>query len=83
MAKWSAIVLIMMTVIAIAVTAEAKYDINVWLKCFRKCSQPCKPHDGNCFERCKIQCGGPNPPHGSPRTLHGMTFAEVREKKER
>uniref|UniRef100_A0A0D3DWC5 Uncharacterized protein n=1 Tax=Brassica oleracea var. oleracea TaxID=109376 RepID=A0A0D3DWC5_BRAOL len=92
MAKWSAIVLIMMTVVAIAVTAEAKYDRNEWLKCFRKCSKPCKTHDGNCFERCKVQCGGPNPPHGpggplpppsSPRTLHGMTSAEVREGKER
>ncbi|CAH2071328.1 unnamed protein product [Thlaspi arvense] len=27
-------------------------------------SKHCKDDDGNCFERCKIKCGGPNPPHG-------------------
>ncbi|KAL0656015.1 hypothetical protein Bca4012_076599 [Brassica carinata] len=63
MAKWSALVLIMMVVIAATVTVEAKKQ-NAWIKCFRKCSKPCKPNDGNCYERCKIKCGGPNPPHG-------------------
>ncbi|KAG2298458.1 hypothetical protein Bca52824_034930 [Brassica carinata] len=67
MVKWNAIVLIMMVVIAGAIIIEAK-DNKDWIKkfrkCFQKCSKPCKPRDGNCFERCKIKCGGPNPPHG-------------------
>ncbi|KAG2298451.1 hypothetical protein Bca52824_034924 [Brassica carinata] len=90
MAKWTAIVLIMMVVIAFAVTVEA-YDYKKFTECIRKCAKPCKPHDGNCVERCKIKCGGPNPPHGpgpfpppsSPRTLHEMSYEEVRGRKER
>ncbi|CAF2158882.1 unnamed protein product [Brassica rapa subsp. narinosa] len=86
MAKWSALVLIMMVVIAATVTVEAKKQ-NAWIKCFRKCSKPCKPKDGNCYERCKIKCGGPNPPHGPggppppSKNLYEMASVEVRRRK--
>ncbi|KAF8098207.1 hypothetical protein N665_0271s0024 [Sinapis alba] len=71
MAKWSAvIVVIMMVVTVMVITAEAK-QTNGWIQCFRNCSKPCKSHDGNCFERCKIKCGGPNPPHGPGGPPHG------------
>lgn len=74
MAKWNAIVLIMMVVIAIAVTVEA-YDYKKFKECIRKCAKPCNPHDGNCVERCKIKCGGPNPPHGSGGRLRPSSSA--------
>ncbi|XP_056848406.1 uncharacterized protein LOC130498805 [Raphanus sativus] len=87
MTKWSAvIVVIMMVVTVMVITTEAE---NAWIKCFRKCSKPCKPNDGNCYLRCKVKCGGPNPPHGpggpphhSFRRSHGMTSVEFRGKKE-
>lgn len=63
MAKWNAIVVIMMVMIVV-LTIDAKQDD--WITCFRKCSEPCGEHDGDCFERCKIKCGGPNPPHDPP-----------------
>ncbi|XP_019086543.1 PREDICTED: uncharacterized protein LOC109126977 [Camelina sativa] len=81
MAKWSAIVLIMMVVIVV-VAVEANGTINDWKKdwinCYRKCSKPCNEHDGNCFLRCKVKCGGPNPPHSYSRVSHGTTSEEVR-----
>ncbi|KAL0662115.1 hypothetical protein Bca4012_098952 [Brassica carinata] len=67
MAKWSAIVLIMMVVIAVAVTVEA----NKKKECFHKCSKPCKPHHGNCFKHCKAKCGDTNPHHGPGGHHHG------------
>lgn len=65
MAKWSAIVVIMMVVI-VAVTVEAQE--NTWTVCFRNCAQSCGDDYGNCLEQCKIKCGGPNPPHGPPNS---------------
>ncbi|CAA7013999.1 unnamed protein product [Microthlaspi erraticum] len=73
MAKWSAIVVIMMMVViaaTVTVQVEAKQS---WIQCFRECSKPCADHDGDCFERCKVQCGGPNPPHGPTPPPHGPT----------
>ncbi|WZZ69672.1 hypothetical protein YC2023_081042 [Brassica napus] len=53
----------MMLVIVMVVTVESNKATG-WMRCFRKCSVPCEDQDGNCFECCKIKCGGPNPPHG-------------------
>ncbi|KAG7641455.1 hypothetical protein ISN44_As02g014740 [Arabidopsis suecica] len=75
MAKWSAILVIMMVIVVVAV--EANGTKNSWIKCYRKCSKSCADNDGNCFERCKIKCGGPNPPHSSSRIPHGMESVEV------
>ncbi|KAG7641457.1 hypothetical protein ISN44_As02g014760 [Arabidopsis suecica] len=72
MKKWSAIVVIMMTVIVL-VAVEAKGTQKDWIRCFRKCSKPCDDRDGNCFVRCKIKCGGPNPPHGSSGPPHSSS----------
>ncbi|KAG7584549.1 hypothetical protein ISN44_As08g039930 [Arabidopsis suecica] len=72
MAKWSAIVVIMMMVIVV-VAVEAKATQKDWIRCFRKCSKNCDDHDGNCFERCKIKCGGPNPPHGPSGPPHSFS----------
>lgn len=72
MGKWSAIVLIMMVMI-VAVTIEAQQD-NGWTRCYRRCSSPCRSDDGDCFEKCKIKCGGPNP------SL--MASMEVRKRRE-
>ncbi|KAG7641458.1 hypothetical protein ISN44_As02g014770 [Arabidopsis suecica] len=78
MAKWSAILVILMVVIA-ALAVEAKWSEKDFIQCFRKCSKNCKKHDGDCFEKCKIKCGGPNPPHSSSRrSSHGMDYVEVR-----
>lgn len=64
MAKLSAVlVVIMMVVTVMVVTVESNKATN-WMRCFRSCSVPCEDHDGNCFECCKIKCGGPNPSHG-------------------
>ncbi|KAL0685342.1 hypothetical protein Bca4012_052190 [Brassica carinata] len=62
MAKWNSIVLIMMVVIAIVVTVEAKENKHR-IKCFHKCTKVCKPHDGNCHALCKEKCRGSKPPH--------------------
>ncbi|XP_024015976.1 uncharacterized protein LOC18025685 [Eutrema salsugineum] len=81
MGKWSAIVMIMMMVIVATVTADPPKQRKDWIICFRQCSKPCKTHDGDCFERCKIKCGGPNPPHGPPHSLarisHGVASVEA------
>ncbi|CAA7018998.1 unnamed protein product [Microthlaspi erraticum] len=95
MRKWSAIVVIMMMmVMAATVTVEAKHDwIRGFERCFRNCSttSSCADNDGDCFERCKLLCGGPNPPHGltpppgrfsSSRISRGMASVEVRGRKE-
>ncbi|EOA32650.1 hypothetical protein CARUB_v10015947mg, partial [Capsella rubella] len=76
MAKWSAIVLIMMVMIVV-VTVEAKWSKKDWIRCFRKCSKHCDAHDGNCFERCKIKCGGPNPPHSLSRYYFLYSFLQL------
>ncbi|XP_019092516.1 PREDICTED: uncharacterized protein LOC104747797 [Camelina sativa] len=84
MAKWNAIVVIMMVVIVV-MAVEAKWSIEEFKRCFRNCSKSCHEHDGNCFERCKIKCGGPNPPgplHGSSRISHGVAAVELRGREE-
>ncbi|KAG7641453.1 hypothetical protein ISN44_As02g014720 [Arabidopsis suecica] len=68
MAKWSAIVLIMMVMI-VAVTIEAQEESGSTI-CFRQCSQPCRSDDGSCYENCKIECGGPKPPLSRLRSSH-------------
>uniref|UniRef100_A0A0D3D277 Uncharacterized protein n=1 Tax=Brassica oleracea var. oleracea TaxID=109376 RepID=A0A0D3D277_BRAOL len=90
MAKWSAVVVvIMMLVIVMVVTVESNKATG-WMRCFRKCYVPCEDQDGNCFECCKIKCGGPNPPHGPGgplshsfrRPSYGMAYVDVCKKKE-
>ncbi|XP_006299558.2 uncharacterized protein LOC17891186 [Capsella rubella] len=70
MAKWNAKVVIMMVMIVVVVV-EAKWTQEDWIRCFRNCSEPCPELDGNCYVRCKIKCGGPNPPHGPPSSPYG------------
>lgn len=66
MAKWSAVLVVMMMVTVMLVTVESDKATTDWINCFRSCSDSasCDDNDGDCFERCKIKCGGPNPPHG-------------------
>ncbi|CAH2071334.1 unnamed protein product [Thlaspi arvense] len=81
MGKLNATIVLMIFMIVMVVTVEAKHKKS-WIKCFRECSDSkhCKDDDGNCFERCKIKCGGPNPPHGpssAPRILHERLSVDV------
>lgn len=61
MQKWNVIMVIMIVMIA-AIGGEAN-NINreTWTGCFQSCSRNCSESDGNCFEGCKIKCGGPTP----------------------
>ncbi|CAN8257517.1 unnamed protein product [Cochlearia groenlandica] len=88
MAKLSGILVIMMMMMVAFIGMMSSVEATPskdkkWLTCFRKCSKPCGDNDGNCFERCKIKCGGPNPPHGPPshfsqRVLKRMASMETR-----
>ncbi|CAA7033294.1 unnamed protein product [Microthlaspi erraticum] len=86
MGKWSAIVVItMMVVIAATVTLEVEADES-WVQCFQNCAKPCDDNDDACGERCREQCGGPNPPHDPmppPRRIsREMASAGVRGRRE-
>ncbi|XP_019100166.1 PREDICTED: uncharacterized protein LOC109132672 [Camelina sativa] len=75
MAKWNVIMVIMLVMIA-AIGGEARHihkhsHGRTWIGCFRYCSRNCTDFDGNCFENCKIKCGGPTPPKTSSRNSHG------------
>ncbi|XP_019092390.1 PREDICTED: uncharacterized protein LOC109129178, partial [Camelina sativa] len=74
-----AIVLIMMVMI-VAVRIEAQEESG-WTRCYRLCSRPCPNDDGNCFENCKIKCGGPIP-SSTRLPSHEMASMEVRGKRE-
>ncbi|EOA23191.1 hypothetical protein CARUB_v10018511mg [Capsella rubella] len=72
MAKWNVIMVIMLVVIAAIGGGEARHihghgHRRTWIACFRYCSRDCNDFDGNCFERCKIKCGGPTPPNTNSR----------------
>ncbi|CAH8372530.1 unnamed protein product [Eruca vesicaria subsp. sativa] len=66
MAKWSALIVVMLMVVTVMVVTAESDKATGFIRCFRKCyeTEVCEDNDGNCFERCKIKCGGPNPPHG-------------------
>ncbi|XP_020885904.1 uncharacterized protein LOC110229641 isoform X1 [Arabidopsis lyrata subsp. lyrata] len=77
MAKWSAILVILMVVIVV-VAVEAKWSEKDFSdpECYRKCIKSCRKHDGDCFEFCRVVC--PNPRHSSSRRIsHGMESVEV------
>ncbi|XP_024009723.1 uncharacterized protein LOC18013729 [Eutrema salsugineum] len=62
MTKWNVIMVIIMVMIAAAMRGEAKQRQRwTWIGCFRYCSRNCSDFDGNCYEGCKIRCGGPTP----------------------
>ncbi|CAN8275558.1 unnamed protein product, partial [Cochlearia groenlandica] len=65
MAKSSGVLVIMMMVVVIGMmrVETTSTQENSWIICFRECSKSCADNDGDCLERCKIKCGGPNPPH--------------------
>ena len=64
MGKWNVLVVMIMMVTTVMVVTVESDNATDWMRCFRSCSVPCEDHNGNCFECCKIKCGGPNPPHG-------------------
>lgn len=71
MTKWNVIMVIMLVMMMIAaIGGEARHiheHRRTWIGCFRYCSRNCSEFDGDCFERCKIQCGGPGPPKTTSR----------------
>ncbi|CAN8255078.1 unnamed protein product [Cochlearia groenlandica] len=74
MKKWNVIIIIMviLMVMTIIVGGEAKpiRQRRTWIECFRYCSRNCNETDGNCYEGCKIKCGGPTPTKTNSRKLH-------------
>ncbi|CAL9223769.1 unnamed protein product [Arabidopsis halleri] len=84
MAKWSAILVILMVVIVV-VAVEAKWSEKDFSdpECYRKCTKSCRKYDGDCFEMCRMVCPmPPNPRHSSSRRIsHGMESVEIRGRK--
>ncbi|XP_019085993.1 PREDICTED: uncharacterized protein LOC109126657 [Camelina sativa] len=75
---------IMLVMIAAIGGGEARHihrHGRTWIGCFRYCSRDCSDYDGNCFEHCKIKCGGPTPPKTNSRNSHGKnnTYSEETE----
>ncbi|AEE77938.1 unnamed protein product [Arabidopsis thaliana] len=67
MTKSNVIMVILLVMIA-AIGGEARHKHRkTWIGCFRYCSRSCSEYDGNCFEHCKIKCGGPTPPKTNSR----------------
>ncbi|CAF1943614.1 unnamed protein product [Brassica oleracea] len=89
MGKWNVLVVMIMMVTTVMVVTVESDNATDWMRCFRSCSVPCEDHNGNCFECCKIKCGGPNPPHGPGgppahsfrRNSYGMAYVDVCKKK--
>ncbi|CAA0367577.1 unnamed protein product [Arabidopsis thaliana] len=80
MAKWSAILVILMVVIA-ALAVEAKWsekDSSDDDQCYRECIKSCRKHDdGDCFEMCRAMCPITAHHSSSRRIPHGMESVEV------
>ncbi|KAH0866814.1 hypothetical protein HID58_073836 [Brassica napus] len=58
MAKWSAmVVMIMMVTIVMVVTVESDPSDD-YLKCYLSCALPCDDHDVDCLNLCKRKCSG-------------------------
>ncbi|CAF1944334.1 unnamed protein product [Brassica oleracea] len=90
MAKWSAmVVMIMMVTIVMVVTVESDPSDD-YLKCYLSCALPCDDHDVDCLNLCKRKCSGiishqgpgEPPAHNFRRTSRGMAYVEVRGRKE-
>uniref|UniRef100_A0A0D3BGQ7 Uncharacterized protein n=3 Tax=Brassica TaxID=3705 RepID=A0A0D3BGQ7_BRAOL len=80
MTKWNVVMVVMIVMVA-AMGGEAKQiRQRTWIGCFRYCSRNCSDTDGNCYEGCKIRCGGPTPTQANSRNLHGKNPSHTEDK---
>ncbi|KAL0847132.1 hypothetical protein Bca101_020378 [Brassica carinata] len=84
MTKLNVVMVVLIVLVAAMSGGEAKQiRQRTWIGCFRYCSRNCSDTDGNCYEGCKVRCGGPSPIQINSRNSYGNNPSYTEDKEVR